>query len=186
MVSVDEMFDDAGPTPEQLAEIMKEAKRLSELTAEVAAIESQLEERKKELNTLQFGKLPELVAAAGMGNEIPLGDGKVVKIDLVYRGSLPKDEKREPALQWLKQNGHDPIIKDTITAELGKGQGNIAGEIMGYLEKLEIPAERKEDVNHMTLCALCRDLESKGKDVPLELLGVWSGSQAKVKQKKGK
>lgn len=180
----DEMFEAAGPNDQQLLSITEMATELADIDGEVIALEQQLKEVKARKNEIEFGELPEAMNLAGL-DEIKLRDGRKITSKFTVRGSLPKDpEKRHAALEWFRDKGHEDLIKNQITVTLEKGQDNLAGSFVAQMEEAGLFVERKEDINHMTLCAFAREQIQNGEDVPVETLGLWSGNQAKVKKGK--
>lgn len=180
----EEMFEDAGPTDQQLASITEMAIELADLAEEVTALEGQLKEAKGRLNEIEFGELPEAMCLAGL-DELKLRDGRKISSRFTVRGSLPKEPvKRQEALNWLRENGHGDLIKNQITVTLEKGQDNIAGDFAAQMEAAGLAVDRKEDVNHMTLCAFAKEQIISGEEIPVQSLGLWSGNQAKVKKGK--
>jgi hypothetical protein len=114
-----------------------------------------------------------------------IADGFKVTIKDFLSGSLPKDEeKRSSALEWLRDVGAEDLIKNELHAHFDRGQDNIAGHIAGALEENKIKYEQTIGVHPSTLKAYARERMERGEDVPLELLGLYAGRIAEIKEKK--
>lgn len=170
-------------TDDELSEVGRLCEKMAEMEEKVKIQEELLKESKKEYFRIATELLPEAMAAARV-SEFSTVDGLKVSVGDTVSGSLPKDiEKRAKALTWLKQNGAEGIIKDSIAIELDKGQLEIAHKIMAEAEGLGAAPILREDVNHMSLKAFAREQFNGGIDVPFEDLGLWHGKMAKIKRR---
>jgi hypothetical protein len=57
---------------------------------------------------------------------------------MMVHASIPLDRKEE-AFQWLRAQGLDDIIKNDVTLTFGKGEDNLAGDVVGMLEDRGFP-----------------------------------------------
>lgn len=184
----DEMFadSDSGPNQQQLEGVQEMANRLLAAIAEAEAIEEQLKQANEVVRRISMEELPELMGSVGM-KEFTLEDGTKLKVTDVVQGSLPKDNlKKQVAIRWLVDNGHEGLIKDFLAAQFEKGQGEIAEKFLAAMLKEGVNAERDRTVHPQTLAAFAREQLANSVDVPLETLGLWSGKKVRVtKPKKG-
>ncbi len=79
----------------------------------------ELNEAKKKLGKLvdhiKLVDLPEAFEEAGLGSSITLDEGYRVTISQLTRASCNKEHKYD-AYQWLKDNGFDEIVTETVNA----------------------------------------------------------------------
>ena len=100
-----------------------------------------------------------------------------------YKGSITKENEAE-AFKWLEDNGHGDLIKNIVSIRFGKGENESAEKLISSLEQDGLYPDQKRKVEPMTLNAFIGDQITNGKQVPMELLSVFTGN--KVKIKKGK
>ena len=77
------------------------------------------------------------------------------------------------------QFGFGDIIKREVTAKFGKSDDNwkIAVEA---LQARGIKIETKEAVHHSTLKAFAKEQMEAGTDLPVDLLGLYTGFKSKI------
>lgn len=63
-----------------------------------------------------------------------LDDGSVVTVKPTYGGYIKHDNKEE-AHKWLKDHGHDDLIKNQITVAFGRGEDAKASEFWNLQRK---------------------------------------------------
>jgi hypothetical protein len=185
MTDSDLFFEDQEEvlTDDELQRISSTAVALELLEQEISVAEEHLKELKAQHRKISTETLPELMDSVRM-QDFTTSDGISVSVSDQVSGSLPKDmSKREAALQWLKDNGGDGLVKDSISVNLDKGQVELANDLMVELANWGVDPERKEDVNHMSLKAFAREQFGAGVDVPFETLGLWRGRVTKLKRK---
>lgn len=153
------------------------------LNAEIDSLTKVLIERWAAFRLITEKELPELMDSASLSTTTSTSGKKVEIVDDV-KGGISK-ENQSAALNWLRSNNEEAIIKNVIEIQLGRGQDNIAGEILQYLkEKWGIDAERKESVHYQTLVAWLRRKLEDGADLPVEpvnLFGLFVQRIAKIK-----
>jgi len=164
-----------------LAQISATARQIIEARAEVDKAQEELTEAQRYLRTLEEEVLVELMEEAGQ-SDIKTSDGLKIKIQEVYRGQPTKANEAE-AFAWLRKEGHGAILKNKITAELGRKEDDKAGEVMDSLREQGLQPSRKVSVHWQTLCSLVREMMEDGDNVPLDLLGVSRTKKAAVKEK---
>lgn len=164
-----------------LAQIAGTARDIIAAQAAVTEAEEELKNRKKALQALQEGVLPELMAEAGQ-TELTTIDGLKVSIKELVRGQPTKENQGE-AFAWLRSKGQGGVIKSKIEADLGKVPEEKVREAVEALRPLGIRAGTKEEVQWQTLGSLVREMLARGDDVPLDLLGVHITKLADVKPK---
>jgi hypothetical protein len=61
-------------------------------------------------------------------------DGVTVTRKMMVHASIPVDRKEE-AISWLRDNNLDDIIKNDVSLSFGKGEDNVAGDVVGLLQE---------------------------------------------------
>jgi hypothetical protein len=100
-----------------IAEIARAARNQEEV---VNNLEDQLKAAKRELLKLTDEDLPAMLQELGLSS-FELDDGSKVTVRPTY-GAHIKAENRETAFDWLRQNGFDDIIKNTVSCNFGRGE----------------------------------------------------------------
>ena len=164
-------------TDGEVRRIAELANKQRDLERGVADLESQLKAKKEQLRVVQEHDLPDALAEAGV-SEIRLADGSRVKAEPFVTAHITK-AKSEEAHAWLVDNGFGDIIKREVTAKFGKSDDNwkIAVEA---LQARGIKIETKEAVHHSTLKAFAKEQMEAGTDLPVDLLGLYSGFKSKI------
>ena len=183
-------FDVEEPTQKQEGSAMRSllsmAKEAIDLESLVADLENNLSDVKLKLHKLRTIKLPNLMAENGI-NDFTTDTGFKITIDVFVSGSLPKDEyKRGEALHWLETHDASSLIKTELELQFSKSQHNEALSILSELNERGYEPTCKMGVHPMTLISHIKERLKKGDEVPLELLGLYVGHTARIKQQKGK
>jgi hypothetical protein len=184
MNNLDKVFNDAGPVEasnSELYEIGAKVSRALVLMDEIDAMESQLKSLKAELNDLTEKQIPEVMDNANCGLFKHKETGRKVEVQDKVTASISK-ENRPEAHAWLRNAGHEDIIKNKVEFEVGRGKDNIAAEAIASLKQhFGIDAERTESVHAQTLGAFCREQLAAGVELPAALLGLWIRRVAVIK-----
>ena len=168
-------------------------KLLNNLADQLAAVDNEIEELNAKLTAaearakqLRENDIPEMMHSLGL-KEIVLANGLCVKLREEVRASFfaKNPEKREPAFRWLKENGHDGIIKNVVAVQFGKGDEEIAERFEKFAREFDAPLnlQRKRDIHGQTLLAFLREQLREGQEVPLEKFGAFVQKFAKVERK---
>jgi len=168
-----------------LSGVINLTKKLVEQNKIVEDLTDALKEESKKLNRIQFEDLPELMNELDMISQEIQVDGKIYKISKAekYYASISKDRKPF-VVKWLRDNQHTGLIKNEIVATVGKGKDNVAADVCAYIENSGLDYTREENIHTGSFKALIKDDIEKGKNVPLEELGVNRVIQATVKEVK--
>lgn len=160
-------------------------KRLATVAADQVALEkelSELETRAKEttkkLDEIRGDVLPSLMTELGMESFV-LADGTKVTVKKSIHTSITATNK-EAAHKWLRDHGHGSLIKNQVTASFGRGEEEKAVTLVTRLLSEGIVSERKEAVHYQTLGAFVREQLSEGKEIPVDLFGIYESKQSKV------
>tara|TARA_R100001440_G_scaffold65544_1_gene86421 strand:+ start:715 stop:1284 length:570 start_codon:yes stop_codon:yes gene_type:complete len=165
----------------------KEGKRLSSLvhqlnqvTKEIKQAEDFLKTLKAQKQNISFEQIPEVMDEMGI-DRLDV-DGATVSLKSFVSASIPMDKKDE-AYAWLRENGYDDIIKNDITLSFGRGEDNVAKDLMVDLDQKGFHPESKTHIHSMTLKAFVRDMVEKGVPIDLDLFGAFVARTAVVKRK---
>jgi hypothetical protein len=162
-----------------IAEIARAARNQEEV---VNKLEDQLKAAKRELLKLTDEDLPAMLQELGLSS-FELDDGSKVTVRPTY-GAHIKAENRETAFDWLRQNGFDDIIKNTVSCNFGRGEDREASEFIDYAQGLGYAAEQKTEVHPSTLKAWVKERVETGETFPMELFGAYVGQRANIVRKK--
>jgi len=173
------IFDEEIPVDET------KLKRLSELAktqlaqqAEVQRLADQLERANKELQKTSMEDIPSLMDEIGMSS-FKLDSGESVEVVSKITANISKKNQAE-AFQWLRDNGHDSLIKNDVTVNFGKGEEKKATKFVTDLEKKKFTYKQKVSVHAQTLGAFVREQMEEGNDIPMDLFGVFTIRQTKI------
>lgn len=173
---------------DQLDLLHRLADKLDVADAAVERMEAELKEAKERARQIRENDMPELMLSLGVKEYTSLSTGVKFKLREEVRASFfVKDHsKREPAFEWLRANGHEGLIKNTLTASFGKDQEAMADRFAEFVAKFDGPVDmsRKKDIHHQTMLAFLREQLREGENVPLELFGATIQKIVDVKRPK--
>lgn len=172
------------PSNESLSELSELGRQLEVERGLVEELGRAIAESQAKITKLSETTIPELMNAVGL-EEIKLKSGTKVTLKPVYSASLPvKDlQKRQEALQWLKDNDQGALIKAAISMKYGMGEEETAKMVMLLLSDHNVDFEAKEDVHASTLKAFVKERYEKGESFPEELFGAFTKTVAQIKTK---
>ena len=179
----EEMFADADTLNDVDADGGKKlsglVRRYNEKQQQIEETENYLKGLKEEKQRIAFEQIPMLMDE--MAIERIDVDGAIVKLKSFVSASIPADRKQE-AFNWLREHGHEGIIKNEIVVSFGKGEDNVAGDVMYQLEEKGFHPEQKTHIHSMTLKGFIREQVEKGNNIDLDLFGAFVGRTAEVKR----
>ena len=182
MSIIDEMEKETQPDikAEDLGNISDLGRQLSELEEKIQIEEEHLKSLKNEHRKISEDLLPNKLREIGV-SEFKLADGTSMSIQQYYSARITPDN-RDACFHWLENNGLGDIIKNTVSANFGRGEDDAASELMTQLEDDGHSLVQKKWVEPMTLKAVVREQVEKGTDLPLETFNVYVGQKIKVKK----
>ena len=157
------------------------ARTIRDKEARISDLEQTLKEQKKELLKLTDEEMPSMLAEIGMSS-FALDDGSTVEVKQTYGASILVD-KRPEAYDWLRDHGHDDIIKNTVLCQFGRGEDDQAGAFASFAQQQGYIPEQKTEVHPQTLRAFVKERCEAGEDFPMELFGAWVGQRAVIKHR---
>ena len=182
MSNINIFEEDAGALTvknEDLSSVAGLAKRAKELEDEIKDIESVLKERKEQQRKLLEESIPAMLQELGM-SKFAMSDGSEITIKPFYNASI-KDENRAQAYEWLRDNGFDDIIKNTVSVRFGRGEDQLCDTLLNQLREQNYPVEQAQKIEPQTLKAWVREQVERGSEFPTELFGVYVGQRASIK-----
>ena len=126
--------------------------------------------------------IPEMMQEAGV-SLLKLADGSTVEVKPFYAAKIP-ESRVEEAFGWLRSNGFEDLIKNTVTASFTRGQDNQVSELIKVCEDNGFNYNKKEKVEPMTLKAFVREQVEGGKELPFDLFGVYIANKTKITNNK--
>lgn len=174
---------DHGLTKENLVKLETLCRKQIELEDRKALLEEQLQEALADLQTVRARDVPMFMKEVGLVS-LTLSTGEKVEVKEVVKASIPK-EVEILALQWLRENGHESIIKNEIVTKFGKGEEKKAAVLVKTLEQKGYIFSRKEEVHYQTLQAFVRDQLEQGNELPSDRFTVFQYDETKITRKRG-
>ena len=149
---------------------------------QLADLESQTKAVKENLRKITDEDLPDMLFSLGV-KSFKLEDGSEVSVKQTYGAHIKVDNKPE-AHQWLRDNGFDDIIKNTVSCEFKRGEDSSANDFMEMASQMGLTPAQKTDVHPMTLKGFVKERIEAGGDFPQDLFGVFTGNRATIKRGK--
>ena len=178
----DEMFDDTTLDKVQHGDIKTHSslvKDQDQLTIDINAKEEELKSLKLQKHKMSTEQIPAMMDEMGV-QRLDV-ENLSVSLKPLINASIPPT-RREEAYQWLRENDLDDIIKNDVILSFGKGEDNIAGDIMYDLEQRGMHPEKKTHIHSMTLKAFIRERVEKGLPIDLDLFGAYVARIADIKR----
>ena len=164
---------------EDLSSVGALARRAKQLEKEIEEIESVLKERKDQQRKLLEESIPAMLQELGM-KKFTMEDGSTIDIKPFYSASI-KEENRAVAYQWLRDNGYDDIIKNTVSVRFGRNEDKLCETLINQLREQNYPVEQAEKIEPQTLKAWAKEMVERGVEFPTETFGVYVGHKATIK-----
>lgn len=155
------------------------ARKMRDMEQEIDDAEKVLSSLKKQYLKLTDEELPAALEELGIA-EMKLDDGSKIKLTQIYGASIPV-ERREEAFSWLRENGYDDIIKNTVACSFGRGEDDKAAKFTDSIRRMGLAPDTKTEVHAMTLKAFVRERVETGDELPMDLFGAFVGQRAVIK-----
>ena len=159
-----------------IAEIAKAVRHKEE---ELQNLELLVKKAKAELLKLTDEDLPNLILELGV-RDFTLDDGSKVTIRTTY-GAHIKPDNRDEAYAWLKQAGHDDIIKNIVSCRFGRGEDKEAMDFVQLAQSQDLEVDQQRKIEPMTLKGFVRERVEAGDEFPMELFGAYIGQRATIR-----
>lgn len=178
----EEMFDDTTLDKVQegdMKNLSSLVKDLDQITLDINSKEEELKALKLQKHKMSTEQIPSMMDEMGV-QRLDV-ENLSVSLKPLINASIPPT-RRDEAYQWLRDNGLDDIIKNDVIMSFGKGEDNMAGDIMFELEKRGMHPEKKTHIHSMTLKAFIRERVEKGLPIDLDLFGGYVARTAIIKR----
>jgi|TARA_R110000744_G_scaffold115281_3_gene215667 hypothetical protein len=162
-----------------LTSIASMARTIRDKEAKLKVLEQQLKETKKDLLKLTDEEMPAMLHEIGISS-FALDDGSTVEVRQTYGASILV-ENRPTAYDWLRDNGYDDIIKNTVACQFGRGEDEQAGSFAAFAQQQGFTPDLKTEIHSQTLRGFIRERVEAGEEFPMELFGAWVGQRAVIK-----
>ncbi len=166
---------------DNIKSITKKCNNLKSVNEEIKEQEKKLSLLKHKARDLEERIIPEMMQEAGV-SLLKLPDGSTVEVKPFYAAKIPESRVDE-AFSYLRSNGFEDLIKNTVTASFARGQDNQVSELINVCEKFGFNYNKKEKVEPMTLKAFVREQVEGGKKLPFDLFGVYIANKTKITNK---
>lgn len=183
-----DLFDDLFDEGSALSDVDTGTTRtLSDLVRTLRDVEQQIDDAENHLKALKQNKhklsvenIPALMDEMGV-DRIDV-DGVTVTRKMMVHASIPV-ERKEEAFSWLREQGLDDIIKNDISVSFGKGEDNVAGDVVGLLQERGFDPQTKTHIHPSTLKAFVKERLENGKPIDLDMFGAFVANAAEIRRK---
>lgn len=158
------------------------ARQIRDKEERIQDLEEKLKDEKKALLKLTDEEMPAMLAEIGISS-FSLDDGSTVEVKQTYGASILMDN-RPAAYEWLRDNGYDDIIKNTVLCQFGRGEDDQASAFAAFAQQQGYVPEQKTEIHPQTLRAFVKERVEEGDAFPMELFGAWVGQRAVIKRGK--
>ena len=158
------------------------ARQIRDKEERIQRLEETLKDEKKALLKLTDEEMPAMLAEIGISS-FSLDDGSTVEVKQTYGASILVDN-RPAAYEWLRDNGYDDIIKNTVLCQFGRGEDDLASAFAAFAQQQGYVPEQKTEIHPQTLRAFVKERVEEGDAFPMELFGAWVGQRAVIKRSK--
>lgn len=165
---------------EKLESLGHYAKAARELQIYLERTGEEMKAAAEKLREILEQKMPDVMMEIGI-DEIRLTTGEKLVKKPYYSASI-KPENQEQAFGWLRDNGHDSLIKNEVRGSFGKGEDERVKKIMAFLEKMSPGVFAvKASVHPMTLKSFVKEQCEAGTPPPAEPFNLFIGQKVTIK-----
>ena len=184
-VSKEEILSFFEGTPKEfenttLGRISSLANQVIDLEKEIASVEADLKTMKEKKRQLTEDLIPAVMTEHGVA-EVTLASGGKVSVKKFYSCTIPAD-KTDKAFDWLRDNGHEGLIKHRLTVDFTRDKDDQALRVKKELEDKGLYPGDKEWVEPSTLRGFAREQIESGGDIPPDdCFNLFIGERATIK-----
>jgi hypothetical protein len=185
------------PDSPALAKVSDLVAKWDLLGGDLKKLEVALELKKKQRQEIENELLPNAMTEAGVTSFVTK-TGRSVKIDEVINGSIPAistieklrgeeraaAEKRRAEAFRIVGEKWPGLIKTEVSVSLGKGETEVASQMVELLRKeFGVAPTVDESIHHASLNSHFKQLKDDGKlgEIPPEPFALYVGPRAKIK-----
>lgn len=158
---------------DRIKNIVTLASEMRDLENTIEELEATLKAKKEQFRRISATELPLLMGEIGL-RQFKLSDGTSLLIKPILQVTLPVSDqpKVEIADQWLKDNGHDGLVKTNIDVS-GVNEPQKIMEIKQALERLRVQYNIKKAIHPSTLRGWANEMERNGMVIPEGIFNVF-------------
>lgn len=179
---VEEMAGEVKPPKSLETKVGRMCGHAAKLLKVIEGRTEELKEFNAQYRALMDIEIPATMEDAGI-TKLTLASGHEVAITEEMNAGLTGKYK-EPALKWLRKNGHRALITNEVIVDIPKGKDAKTRALIASIKKVGYAARRQETVHTGTFKATVRADIAKGKDVPMSEIGVTTWTTTKIKSPK--
>ena len=176
----DAAFSPVPVTDDALKSVQSIAVAMQTTQQKVFQLEEDLKREKENLRKLSDEDLPSKLQEIGIVN-FELEDGSIVQVKENVSAHI-KEDNRVAAYEWLRDNGLDDIIKNTVVCTFGRKEDDKASDFFSFAKKEGFEPEQNSNIHPSTLKAFAKDRIAQGEEIPMDLFGIWIGQRATIKK----
>jgi hypothetical protein len=166
-------------TNDKLTELSDLVLKFKELEEAIKEEEEYLKKLKEDYDAIGMGKIPDLFDSLSL-SQLKLKTGEVVEIKRDFAATITA-EKQEECFNWLKENGHESIIKHDVVTTIKKGETIEYEKLLSALNSLGVTYTDKSYVHPMTLKSFVKEQINSGINFPQEQFSVFPIRKTKIK-----
>ncbi len=164
--------------PDDLSEVARLAEAQHAAQQRVELLELQLKQAVEALKDISEKKLPAKMDELGLAN-YKTTTGITVEVSEKIRASLSV-ENRPKGFSWLENNKFGGMIKSTVVVPFPRDKLEDANKLVDKLRIEGKLANLERKVEASTLTAFVKEQLTQGKDIPLDVFGVFRQRVATV------
>jgi len=173
--------DDDQPPSDKLDMLNVLAENWHEATEEVAKLAAQLAKAQTRLREIEEKEIPEIMDDIEL-EKFTTKAGLVIDIKENVRCSIPT-AKRAAAFAWLREHGHEKLIKRKLSAQFAMGEEELADRFKNLnLEAMpDLEMDDTETIANPTLVKFVKEKTEAGEELPEDLFPIFRQRVAKIK-----
>ncbi len=191
--------EDATPASQNTLPVVTAARRMYSLAQGIFEREQEIKKMHAELQLIERDQIPSMMEELGVA-ELPLSDGSVLKVADFIEANIPteaaiskekdpearqdKQERREAAFKWLRENNSGAVIKKEVSVDLGKTEDEVVKNLRAAIDQFGFQSEQTEGVHAATLKKLLKEKMEAGVDIPFDTFAIYAGKKASIKPPK--
>jgi len=180
---------------DQLTTLRARVARVRELRLEISDLEQRLKIANTEITQLTRAELPDAFGEAGINHlgleasgNLPAYEAKLKPFYKAVISAEWEPDRQASAFELLEERGAADLVKTTLTAELGRGERELAKAVRAAMVAAGVVPQEKLAVSWNTLTAWLKEAIEKRKEEfsagELEKLGAQVGRVVEVREVK--
>ena len=163
---------------DELSNVARLAEAQNKAQENVNRLEEELKAAKEELRKYAEKLLPEEMEKLGLST-YNTTSGISVSVKEQIRATL-SPENRPKGFAWLEEHGFGGLIKSNVVVPFKRNEIEEANKLVEKLGEEGKLANLERKVEAQTLMAFVREQLAQGKDIPIDVFGVFRQRIAKV------